>query len=254
MHRTALKWGVFALATLLGACGTVPSHGYYEHDGPLRRQPAQEAPDAVPRALPLSRSGNSPYTVFGRTYVPLPSACGYRVRGTASWYGRQFYKGRTSDGSRYNMFAMTAAHKTLPLPSFVRVTNLRNGRSVIVEVNDRGPFLRHRLIDLSYAAARRLHMLGTGTAPVEVVSVEPGCAQRGHFVQVGSFSERSHAQALVERLQRRGLGEAHIETVRVHHRTWYAVRLGPLASAEATEKTQRALARLDLPAVEVPNP
>jgi len=131
-------------------------------------------PDAIPRIEPRSRYGNPPfYDVFGKRYYVLSSGVGYRERGVASWYGPGFHKIRTSTGEPYDMYGMTAAHKTLPLPAYVCVTNLQNGRSVVVRVNDRGPFVGNRIIDLSYTAAAKLDMLRDGTAMVEVRAVDP---------------------------------------------------------------------------------
>jgi rare lipoprotein A len=130
-------------------------------------------PDAVPRIEPHARNGNPPfYSVFGKRYYVLSSSVGYRERGVASWYGPGFHKVRTSMGEPYDMYGMTAAHKTLPLPAYVRVTNLQNGRSVVVRVNDRGPFVGNRIIDLSYSAAAKLDMLRNGTAMVEVRALD----------------------------------------------------------------------------------
>jgi rare lipoprotein A len=129
----------------------------------------------VPRIEPRSRNGNPPfYDVMGKRYFVLSSSSGYVERGVASWYGPGFHKVRTSTGEPYDMYGMTAAHKTLPLPAYVRVTNLQNGRSIVVRVNDRGPFVGNRIIDLSYTAASKLDMLRNGTAMVEVRSIEPG--------------------------------------------------------------------------------
>ena len=134
-------------------------------------------PDAVPRVEPRSRYGNPPfYEVFGKRYYVLSSSVGYWERGVASWYGPGFHKERTSTGEPYDMYGMTAAHKTLPLPAYVRVTNLQNGRSIVVRVNDRGPFVGNRIIDLSYTAAAKLDMLRNGTAMVEVRSIDPTVA------------------------------------------------------------------------------
>ena len=134
----------------------------------------QTVPDAVPRFEPRSPYGNPPfYEVFGKRYYVLPSSTDYVERGVASWYGPGFHEIRTSTREPYDMYGMTAAHKTLPLPAYVRVTNLQNGRSVVVRVNDRGPFVGNRIIDLSYAAASKLDMLRNGTAMVEVRSVGP---------------------------------------------------------------------------------
>jgi rare lipoprotein A len=135
--------------------------------------PAQSVPDVVPRSEPRSRSGNPPfYDVMGKRYFVLSSNVGYVERGVASWYGPGFHKVRTSTGESYDMYGMSAAHKTLPLPAYVRVTNLQNGRSVVVRVNDRGPFVGNRIIDLSYTAASKLDMLRNGTAMVEVRSLD----------------------------------------------------------------------------------
>jgi rare lipoprotein A len=133
-----------------------------------------QIPDAVPRDEPRSASGNPPfYVVAGHRYVVLPSASGYVERGVASWYGTEFHGLRTSTGESYDMFAMTAAHKTLPLPCYARVTNLSNGRNVVVRINDRGPFVANRIIDLSYSAANRLDMIRNGTAFVQVEVLSP---------------------------------------------------------------------------------
>ncbi|MDP9010614.1 MAG: septal ring lytic transglycosylase RlpA family protein, partial [Pseudomonadota bacterium] len=134
---------------------------------------AQSVPDVVPRIEPRSRKGNPPfYDVLGKRYFVLSSSVGYVERGVASWYGPGFHKGGTSTGEPYDMYGMTAAHKTLPLPAYVRVTNLQNGRSVVVRVNDRGPFVGNRIIDLSYTAASKLDMLRNGTAMVEVRTLD----------------------------------------------------------------------------------
>lgn len=173
---TLLSLAVLALA----GCSSRPvlrggDGGYYGGDRPPDSVPVDLAsiPDAVPVALPRSKTGNKPYEVLGRTWRPLASAEGYRERGIASWYGRKFHGRRTSSGEPYDMFAMTAAHPVLPLPTFVQVTSLDNGRSVVVKVNDRGPFLHGRLIDLSYAAAWKLGITKTGTGRVEVVALDP---------------------------------------------------------------------------------
>jgi rare lipoprotein A len=142
---------------------------------PAEQPPAESVPDVVPRIERRSRSGNPPfYDVMGKRYFVLSSSTGYVERGVASWYGPGFHRVRTSTGETYDMYAMTAAHKTLPLPAYVRVTNLQNGRSIVVRLNDRGPFVGNRIIDLSYTAASKLDMLRNGTAMVEVRSIEPG--------------------------------------------------------------------------------
>ena len=177
---------ILILATLLlAACGGVPhrkgetpgtapgSGGYLEGDGPGADAPANldAIPDAVPKNEPLHRYANRPYNALGKTYTPLTVAGKYKKRGIASWYGKKFNGQRTSSGETYDMYAMTAAHPTLPLPSYARVTNLANQKSVIVRVNDRGPFLHDRVIDLSYTAAHKLGIIGIGSAEVEVESL-----------------------------------------------------------------------------------
>jgi rare lipoprotein A len=166
-----------ACALLVAACGSAPKRpgGYYKDDGPGDSPPrnVEAIPDATPKAEPLHRSANSPYTVFGRHYVPATAVRPFKERGTASWYGKRFHGQPTSSGERYDMYKMTAAHPTLPIPSYARVTNLKNGRSVIVRINDRGPFHSGRIIDLSYAAAAKLGYVNAGSAPVEVEAVLP---------------------------------------------------------------------------------
>ena len=153
-----------------------PGGGYYQDDGPGANPPPDISaiPDARPRLEPLNRLANRPYSVFGRDYVPMTHLAPYRASGMASWYGRKFNGQKTSTGETYDMYAMTAAHPTLPIPSYVRVTNPANGKSVVVRVNDRGPFLDGRLIDLSYTAAAKLGIVGAGSARVDVESIIPG--------------------------------------------------------------------------------
>lgn len=154
--------------------------GYYKDDGPGDNPPADldAVPDAIPRAEPLSVAANSPYNVFGRDYVPGTALKPYRSRGVASWYGKKFHGLPTSNGETYDMYGMTAAHPTLPIPSYARVTNVANGRSVIVRVNDRGPFLADRLMDLSYTAAYKLGYADGGSTVVEVEQIIPEGAEK----------------------------------------------------------------------------
>ncbi|WP_269458625.1 septal ring lytic transglycosylase RlpA family protein [Sterolibacterium denitrificans] len=152
--------------------------GYYLDDGPGDNPPSDEAlaaiPDAVPRAEPLHRFANRPYVVFNREYRPMTAITPYKAQGIGSWYGRKFHGQRTSSGEIYDMFGMTAAHTTLPIPSYARVTNPANGRAIVVRVNDRGPFHADRLIDLSYAAAWKLGYIGSGSTQLEVENILPG--------------------------------------------------------------------------------
>jgi rare lipoprotein A len=165
----ALAPAVFLVA--LGACTSTG------RDGPPAGSPPvnlDRVADARPRSEPLHPGANNPYTVLGKKYVPHRSLQPYRARGNASWYGRKFHGRPTSSGERYDMYAMTAAHTVLPIPSYVRVTHLGNGRSVVVRVNDRGPFHADRIIDLSYAAAHKLGLVNAGSARVEVEIILPG--------------------------------------------------------------------------------
>jgi len=192
--RTWLGPTLLVVTFLLAACGTTstkppspapappggptpPSKpGYYKDDGPGESPPTNldSIPDAQPRPEALHRSANRPYTVFGRDYVPATSLRPYKESGVASWYGRKFHGEKTSTGETYDMYAMTAAHPTLPLPSYARVTNVATGKSVVVRVNDRGPFLHDRVIDLSYAAAYRIGIAQKGSGLVEVEAIIPG--------------------------------------------------------------------------------
>lgn len=197
-RRRACQGGVLLAAVLLTACSsgpvrqagtgaaepavgapTAPSArrggGYYKDDGPDDTPPANldAVPDAVPRVEPLHRFANRPYTALGHSFVPATTLAPYRERGLASWYGRRFHGKPTSSGEPYDMYAMTAAHPTLPIPSYARVTHVPSGRSVVVRVNDRGPFHKGRLIDLSYTAAHRLGYINAGSAEVEVEQILP---------------------------------------------------------------------------------
>jgi len=164
-----------ALTTVIAGCSTTRPGGYYKDDGPGGKPPVNldKIADAKPRVETLHRGANAPYTVFGKKYVPYRSLKPYRQRGIASWYGRKFHGQRTASGERYDMYAMSAAHTILPIPSYARVTNLANGKSVVVRINDRGPFHSDRLIDLSYAAAHKLGYVNSGHARVEVEAVLP---------------------------------------------------------------------------------
>ena len=255
---------------LVGACGTTPrSGGYYQDDGPHDAPPVDvsKVPDAVPRAEPLSATGNRPYTVFGVNYTPLTSSRGYRERGTASWYGRKFHGKRTSSGEPYDMYAMTAAHKTLPIPCYVRVRSLENGRSVVVRVNDRGPFLHNRVIDLSYAAAARLGIVASGTGRVEVEAIDPeqptqpargiqiipmaeAAAPPAETlsppklaVQVGAFSQAENAHELKTRLERVGLPAYVVAPAETATNRLYRVRLGPVDNVEHGDRLVAEAAR-----------
>lgn len=216
-------------------------------------------PDAIPTGEKKSRHGNkSPYQVLGKKYYVLDSAKGYRQRGDASWYGKKFHGHKTSNGETYDMYAMTAAHKSLPLPSFVKVTNLENGKQVVVRVNDRGPFHPGRIIDVSYAAAYRLGMLGKGTAHVEVEAIfdtpsrqtytadlnrVPVREGKGQFLQVGAYSTKSAAQNVASRVQNIVREPVLVREVNISGRRIFRVQVGPLYSTEQSDGLIRELGR-----------
>lgn len=256
--------------------------GYYQDDGPGDNAPdnIDAIPDAVPREEPLHRFANNPYTVLGRDYVPLRSARDFKERGIASWYGRKFHGQKTSSGERYDMYGMTAAHPTLPIPSYVRVTNPTNGKSVVVRVNDRGPFHAGRIIDLSYTAAWKLGYIGNGSTAVEVESVHPGSTllaaapaadpdpiarfaslpepqatpsppppplpadARGTFVQLGAFGNPDNAEAFRAHVARELDWAGEMLRTQIAGNL-HRVQIGPYASRaeadQAAEKIRLAL-------------
>jgi rare lipoprotein A len=173
-----MSWRAALLAAaLVAACGSPPQKGgYYKDDGPQANPPGNlsSIPDAAPRSEALHRYANRPYEVFGKKYVPLAKVQPFHQRGVASWYGKRFHGQKTASGEPYDMYAMSAAHPILPIPSYARVTNVKSGKQVVVRINDRGPFHANRIIDLSYAAANRLGLIGSGSGDVEVDAIVPG--------------------------------------------------------------------------------
>ncbi|WP_206211823.1 septal ring lytic transglycosylase RlpA family protein [Wenzhouxiangella sp. XN24] len=253
--RKAATAGTIAALLLLGGCFAPRDPGFGLGDGPPARPlDAAGIPDAVPRAEPRSKSGNPPfYEVRGRRYYVMNDAAGYRESGIASWYGTKFHGRRTSSGEPYDMYAMTAAHKTLPLPSYVRVTHRGNGRSVVVRVNDRGPFIGDRVIDLSYAAAVRLGMHNEGTAAVDVEIITPrqalatsdhtqvaggaGSSPEPSWLQVGAFSSEENAARLQARLVESGIDGVVLSPQEHPRQRVYRVRIGPLTAIDEIERT-----------------
>jgi rare lipoprotein A len=278
------------IAVALAACSSTPREPAVP--APIPTPPPVPAgpppapdgvPDAVPRIEPRARSGNPPfYDVFGKRYYVLSSSVGYWERGVASWYGPGFHKVRTSTGEPYDMYGMTAAHRTLPLPAYVRVTNLQNGRSVVVRVNDRGPFVGNRIIDLSYTAAAKLDMLRNGTAMVEIRTIDPtapppaitasalataptapaaaGAAASpapapltvvpvaeapapALFVQAGAFADPANAERLAERLRGGNLGKVFVRDDQIAGRRMYRVRIGPVPDVADFDRVVAALER-----------
>lgn len=220
---------------ILTGCVSVPGIVPEPEDGPGEPVNTASIKDATPRVEPITKIGNkSPYTVFGKTYFVLPSSKDYREQGVASWYGKKFHGRKTSNGEVYDMYAMTAAHKTLPIPSYVRVTHTGNQRSIIVRINDRGPFHGPRIIDLSYVAALKLGFADNGTAEVLVEAIDPSGSldrpepeavppavaktqavaesnsdtgptlpplNQGRYLQVGAFDQLEQAQALQKKIR-----------------------------------------------------
>lgn len=215
-------------------------------------------PDAVPRHEPRSKYGNPPsYVVFGKRYYVMESGDNFVERGIASWYGEKFHGRRTSSGEPYDMFGMTAAHKSLPLPTYVEVINLENGKRVVLKVNDRGPFHENRVIDLSYTAAKKLDILQRGTGLVEVRSIDPdrfdgaqrGVAGRGltvrtdteynstgFYIQVGAYSELGNAMTMRKKLGPLGDKLLSISEVRLNGGALYRVRFGPITDVALADR------------------
>ena len=256
-----LGFSTALLSLFLGACavdGRTPLEKAVAGDGPGNPQAIQTSLHEAVRNLPKSRYGNpETYSVLGQRYRVLDSAESFRESGIASWYGKKFHGRKTSSGEVYDMYQLTAAHKHLPVPTFVRVTRRDNGDSIIVKVNDRGPFVEDRVIDLSYAAAAQLGMLESGTAPVHVealtshlpdssvvatapesVALQPSDKQ--HYIQLGAFGNTVNAEQLLGRV------EAHVgmpgQILHDRARALYRVHLGPVADRAALDSTLSVLA------------
>ncbi len=270
-HRSFIA--LLLVTCILVACSSPPkkTSGPTKHptssDGaPHRNVDIAAIPNAVPKHQPRSKYGNpKSYVVFGKRYHTLKSSKGFVQRGIASWYGTKFHGRRTSSGEPYDMFAMTAAHKTLPLPTYVEVTNLDNGRKVIVKVNDRGPFVSGRIIDLSHTAARKLNIIGSGTGRVEIRAIDPGRPRTATqpskpvkqkifattaeriFVQIGAFSHSSNAENLQKDLYQRLGPRLRINTYYNDAEKLYRVRIGPIASNEDAERVHVRLNRIGFP-------
>lgn len=278
-RHTAIGYGHLVLmitALGLAACSTrqpEPESRYSQKNDSAPAAPVDVSsiPDAIPRAESRSRWGNpDSYEVLGKRYHTLDSSEGYKVRGIASWYGTKFHGHRTSSGETYDMYKMTAAHKSLPLPTYARVTNLDNGKTVVVKINDRGPFHENRVMDLSYAAAARLGILQHGTGLVEIQTITPDdsgnkvvrrdekapvtaslatldAAAPGKtgptlYLQVGAFASRGNAERLKHRLLESFPGEK----TRIHEAEnssgrFYRVRIGPLENVESADQISASL-------------
>ncbi|WP_024301022.1 septal ring lytic transglycosylase RlpA family protein [Pseudogulbenkiania sp. MAI-1] len=239
---------------------TVAANGkYFQNDGPAERIPANLdlVPDAVPQDEPLIKAANLPYSALGMSFRPDTSDKPYVAKGRASWYGKQFHGRQTTSGERYDMFAMTAAHPTLPIPSYARVTNLRNGKSVIVRINDRGPFHRGRLMDLSYAAAYKLGYIKQGSAPIKVERVWPDddgetvatsrpdsplkASSDDAYLKLGSFTRLATAEAHMSQIEKDLDAKYDAKLGIVNRDGRYTVQLGPFRSQKAARTVAEAL-------------
>jgi len=271
--NATLILGAAAIGLALAGCGSTPpapaklppsptttakGGGYYLDDGPEANPPPNldAIPDAVPREEPLHRFANRTYVALGNTYTPQTERRAHSEEGLASWYGRRFHGKKTASGEPYDMYAMTAAHPTLPIPSYARITALDNGKSVVVRINDRGPFHSSRIIDLSYTAAHKLGYLARGSAKVRVESLDPAAYDTqgeaigvGVYLQLGAFSSAGNAQKLLDRLT----GELQFDPARtrlVLNGSLHRVQLGPYPSDDAAHADrERVRERLDLNSV-----
>ncbi len=245
-----------SLVWLVG-CQTVthkPGHQNYPHKASSQHEIKDGAPlgpipaffrAIIPKPEPLSRYGNPrTYSVAGHRYSVLKSSKGFKQRGLASWYGTKFHSRRTSSGENYNMYALTAAHKTLPLPTYVRVKNLDNGKVIVVKVNDRGPFHPGRIIDLSYGAAVKLGVFPKGTARVEIEAIrrvgspqQTKFAVSRYYIQVGAFKTKQSA----EQMKRRIATDARAPASVLKQNKKYILRLGPFTDKQRVQHVQALL-------------
>ena len=258
---------ITALAFIVIALGVAGCASKKSGDGPPSSGsavPGQLPPDAVPRKEPRSRYGNPPvYEVYGVRYNVKESSYGYKERGVASWYGKKFHGRKTSSQEPYDMYAMTAAHKTLPLPTYVRVRNLRNNKSIVVRVNDRGPFVDNRIIDLSYSAAIKLDMITSGTALVEVTALSyddpppttvrdvttrtvkaAPQAENDIYVQVGAFGDVDNAKRRFALLRDSGIDAAFVHKDESRSPALYRIRIGPVRGVDDYDELVNKLTRI----------
>ena len=245
---------VFCIAVFCSACATDPIIIKSEKDTEPKIIPIDvfSVPDAVPRYEKRTRAGNPrSYKVLGKNYTVLADSKGYSKIGMASWYGTKFHGRKTSNGEVYDMYAMTAAHKTIPIPSYVKVTNLKNRRSVVVRVNDRGPFHDNRIIDLSYTAAVKLGIKKMGTGLVEVTTIEPGAQSVSNekiektllsksavmYLQIGAFSSLNNAQQCQKKLLSGQIKKSRIQ----RSNRLYKVQVGPIGSVWQAKEVNKKL-------------
>ena len=240
----------------LGAC----TFGSKRDAAPKRHVDVTEIPNATPRAENRSRGGNpKSYSVFGKRYYVMDSSAGYVERGIASWYGTAFHGKKTSNGETYSMYKMTAAHKSLPIPTYVEVTNLKSGKSIIVRVNDRGPFHQNRIIDLSYVAAKKLGIAGRGTGFVEVRAINPRSWKKDQsvkrspkksqktnsdvdslYIQAGAFASQHNATQLQKQL-RTLFPNKSIQLAQNARDQLFRVRIGPISSVREADRIAQTI-------------
>jgi len=264
--RNVIRVTVLLSLMFLSACGSVGVTPSSSDKAPSKQVDVSKIPNAVPKEEPRSRYGNpKSYVVFDKRYYVMESNKGFVEKGIASWYGTKFHGRRTSSGETYDMYAMTAAHKSLPLPTYVEVTNLKNGKQIIVKVNDRGPFHDNRIIDLSYTAATKLDIVKNGTGLVEIRVVGPGQTvsvdiakgapvvstptvknEDGFYIQVGSFSNLTNAEGLKQKLAPIGKDKIIINEVIVSGNTLYRVRIGPLTDIDQADAIVSNLTNYDV--------
>lgn len=250
---------VMILIASLTACSKTTKIGVTADGPPLAAVDIDEVPDPRPRNEPKSIRGNPPsYVVFNKSYDVLADSKGYLERGVASWYGRKFHGNQTSNGEVFDMLAMTAAHKSLPLPTYVRVTNLENNRQVVVRVNDRGPFHDNRIIDLSYAAAVKLGIEKKGTGFVQIQAItDPSSYRRAGeqtadtpirkiYIQVGAFNNEINAIRLLDRIRQTDYRASRIASGVHRDKTVYRVQIGPLSSVDEADKLAGYLRQLGI--------
>ncbi|PIP80168.1 MAG: septal ring lytic transglycosylase RlpA family lipoprotein [Gammaproteobacteria bacterium CG22_combo_CG10-13_8_21_14_all_40_8] len=227
------------VVNLMGCISQQPIYHAEKDSGPTQPVDVSHVQDAVPKVEPRSRYGNPDYyEIAGLRYFVLNSSVGFNQTGNASWYGRKFHGKRTSSGEPYDMYSMTAAHKTLPLPTYVEVVNLQNGKKIIVKVNDRGPFHPDRIIDLSYAAAKKLDFINKGTALVSITALQPGIPESAHqlstgyLVQFGAFSDNRAAQKMALTTEETLKQKVDVVAIQLDGNLLYRVRLGPFSTKQ----------------------
>jgi rare lipoprotein A len=238
---------LFIIIFIISGCQSLPteeqnpsSGGYYLDDGPDKSIPENldGIADAIPKIETLYKRASKPYKAFKKIYAPMKKLQPYKTQGYASWYGKKYHGNKTSIGEVYDMYKMTAAHKTLPLPCFVRVTNLKNGRSIVVRVNDRGPFVKDRIIDLSYVAAHQLRIIEKGSELVQVELIDPTQVQESYkakfFIQAGAFSNKQNAEKMLKKLNEIKINNK-IKAKREIKGSLHQVLIGPFSSYEAAE-------------------